>query len=333
MRNLFLVTVTYGHRLNLLAQTLASAFREGVAHAIVVNNASDDPVEEHLSKQYGDWVTCVAFCSNTGSANAYKAGMAKAVEMGAEFLFLLDDDNVIGEGALSILIAGYLECAGSIAPDRLSVLACRPDHHADVLAGLGEKRANPKPGSFLGFHLADIPFKFWRRTPWFRLLAARVPMPAMMRMDIAPYSGMLFHVSVLEKHGYPDTRFVLYGDDSEFSFRITHAGGSNILITGAGLTDLETSWNLKEKKDSSFRSWLRGEGDFRVYYAARNGAYFEHFVRPHNRLERNINKKIYLFMLWLEAMRSGRVERFRLILYGIADGESARLGMNPRFIL
>ncbi|TCD47277.1 glycosyltransferase [Chlorobium sp. N1] len=333
IQNLFLVTVTYGHRLDLLMQTLHSAFCEGVAHAVVVNNASEDSIEEYLSVEYGERVTIVSFSSNTGSANAYKAGLARAVELGAEFLFLLDDDNVVDEGALSILVSGYLASVASIGSDRLAVLACRPDHHADVLDGLGQKRSNPKPASFLGFHLVDIPFKFWRRTPLFRLLNNQKRMPVSVRMDVAPYSGMFFSASVLMKHGYPDARFVLYGDDSEFSYRITLAGGSNILMTEARLTDQESSWNLNANNTSSFGAWLHGDGDFRVYYAARNGAYFEHWIRPHNRFVRQINKKTYLFFLWLEAVRSGRLKRFRLIINSIADGEAGRLGMHPDFIL
>jgi len=333
MRNLYLVSVTYGKRVHLLVQTLRSAFREGVEHAIVVNNASGDAVEDILRDEFGDLVTVFSFASNTGSAFAYRFGMIEAVGRGAEYLLLLDDDNTLNAGALLMLVSGYEECSGTCSADSLIVLGSRPDHHADVFEGHAEKRVNPKAESFLGFHFADIPFKIWRRSPWFGFSKGGVTVPAKLQVDSAPYSGMFFHASLLDKHGYPNTRFVLYGDDSEFSYRITLAGGANMLITGAGLTDLESSWNLKDNRASSFGSWLRGEGDFRAYYASRNGAYFEHYVKPHNRIVRRLNKEIYLFLLWIAAARSGRMERYRLILKGIADGEADKLGMNPDYRL
>jgi len=333
MRNLYLVSVTYGNRVHLLVQALRSAFREGVEHAIVVNNASGDPVEDILHSEFGDLLTVFSFSSNTGSALAYRSGMIEAVARGAQYLLLLDDDNTLNSGALAKLVSGYEECSGTFSADSLTVLGSRPDHHADVLEGLAEKRVNPKPESFLGFHFADIPFKIWRRSPWFGFSRKEVTLPEKLQVDIAPYSGMFFHVSVLDKHGYPNPRFVLYGDDSEFSYRITLAGGANMLFTAAGLTDLEPSWNLKDKRGSSFGSWLGGEGDFRAYYASRNGAYFEHFVKPHNRVVRRLNKGIYLFLLWIAAARSGRMERYRLILKGIADGEADTLGINPEYRL
>jgi GT2 family glycosyltransferase len=333
MHPLYLVTVTYASRLHLLLETLRSAFREGVGHAIVVNNAADDPVEEVLRDLFGELVTVATFPSNTGSAFAYSHGMRMAVKEGAEYLLLLDDDNTLDPGSLEMLLAGYRECARSCSCDSLTVLGCRPDHHADVLEGVAENRVNLRAESFLGFHVADIPFKIWRRSPWFRKGPDALRPPERIRVDTAPYSGMFFHVSLLVRHGYPDPGFVLYGDDSEFSYRITLAGGANVLITGAGLTDLESSWNLREKKASSFGSWLRGEGDFRAYYASRNGSYFEHFIRPHNRLVRRLNKELYLVLLWIAAVRSGRMQRYRLIQRGIAEGEAGRLGMSPDFML
>jgi len=59
----------------------------------------------------------------------------------------------------------------------------------------------------------------------------------------------------------------------------------------------------------------------------------EAYVKPHNRIVRRLNKEIYLFLLWIAAARSGRMERYRLILKGIADGEADKLGMNPDYRL
>ena len=105
---------------------------------------------------------------NIGSANGFKEALQVAITDGAEFILLLDDDNALEKGTLNILKEGWHANHGFAADNNRVVLDFRQDHQADVIDGISETRANQRPNSLLCFHILDLPFKFWSRTPWFR---------------------------------------------------------------------------------------------------------------------------------------------------------------------
>ena len=102
-----LVTVTYGRRWNYLLQSLQSAFREGIDSAVVVNNASNDAISDLCTLEFGEKVSVISLVSNTGSANGYNVGMKMALDKGAQYILLLDDDNVLELRALHVMMIAY----------------------------------------------------------------------------------------------------------------------------------------------------------------------------------------------------------------------------------
>lgn len=327
------VTVTYGNRASQLIQSLESAFHEGVDLAVVVDNGSQNDVASILAQKFFDRVKVIQMGINTGSAQGFAEGLKTAFNDGAEFILMLDDDNVLEAKALKTLKQGWQNNLVGNKQADLITLGFRPDHQADVAEGLSTNRMNPHPDSFFGFHIVDIPFKIWRRTPWFRRKSAMKMLPSKVLMTVAPYSGMFFHRSFLAKYGYPNPDFVLYGDDTEFSYRVTRAGGSIWLLTEARLSDLETSWSVKKRFNFIFDGFLLGEGDYRAYYCARNQAYFEEHCRKHRRSIRNINRLVFLFILKMIALKHGKLKRFKILLEAIKNGESAILGIHRNYLL
>lgn len=142
---------------------------------------------------------------------------------------------------------------------------------------------------------------------------------------------MYFHRSVLERHGLPDETFLLYADDTDFSFRLTRAGGAIILVAAAQLRDLEDSWNGKARFSDTFDALLLGEGDARAFYSTRNNACFEHRHYRAHPLIRWTNRAIYLSALRWRASMLGRQARFDLLMSAIRDGEAGQLGQHPQF--
>jgi GT2 family glycosyltransferase len=138
---------------------------------------------------------------------------------------------------------------------------------------------------------------------------------------------------VAEAIGLPRADFVLYADDNEFTYRLTHGGGSILLVTGALIEDLESSWNIKNRSSSSFGSLLGGPADFRVYYGIRNQAYFEAYCMPNDRRIFWLNRMVYLLMLYVLSRFTGRLSRYRLIVEAVRDGLAGRLGTHRRFPL
>lgn len=326
------VTVTYGERRALLRQVLDALPAQGVSRAVVVDNGAHWPVKDELAAAYGDFVDVVEMGRNTGSAAGFGAGIRRALETGAEFIWLLDDDNRPAPDCLAALRSAYQDLRGQHAADLLAVLAFRPEHQADVAAGVPLRYVNPRRNSFRGFHVLDIPYKFWRRTPWGRP-SASVGLPARVDLVIAPYSGLFFHRAMAERFGLPRADFVLYADDTEFTYRLTHAGGRIALITTAPIEDMESSWNVRQHQGSSFGVLLGQGSDMRVYYGTRNGVYFDAHCRAHDRLMFTLNRWVYMAALAALAGTGGQRARLKLIQKAVRDGLAGRLGMQARFPL
>ena len=326
----FVVTVTYGDRQSFLQEVLAGLAGQGVAGAVVVDNGAHWNVASTLAAQYGTFVDVVDMGRNAGSAGGYAAGIQRAYDLGAEFIWLLDDDNLPADGCLAQLMKAYADELGTTPRCRLAVLAFRPDHQADVAAGVPAQYINARRDSFCGFHVLDIPYKLWRRTSWGRPNAM---VPVRVRLDIAPYSGLLLHRELVQNIGVPDERLVLYADDTEYSWRITAGGGRIVLVTSARLDDLEQSWGIKARYPNSFIAWLCGGTDFRAYYGMRNQTYVDYCVRSRRTLIVGLNYLVYRWGLWFCARRDGRLARYTLLHKAMARGRTARLGVASEFPL
>lgn len=329
-----LVTVTYGRRWHLLRECLAAARQEGVTHAVVVDNGAQEDITTLATREFGEFVQVVRMGRNSGSAGGFKAGLAAARDSGLAFVFMLDDDNRPEPGTIESLRRAHVEASARGVPrDLLAMLAFRAGRQADVSAGVPASGMSAHASAFFGFRLMDLPFKLFRRTPMGRRWIAQRVAPPSVTVAIAPYSGLFFHRDVLARHGLPDERFVLYADDTEFSYRITQAGGEIHLVRDARLTDMEASWAVGRSFKSTFDALLLGDGDFRAFYSTRNNAYFEHWCASKGNWQRAINRALYLGVLRIRAAMLGRGERFRLLMAAIRDGEAQRLGVDPRFPL
>jgi GT2 family glycosyltransferase len=329
-RKVVAVLATYLDRSTMLEAVLDRLRDEGVTQAVVVDNGGTWPVAEHLAARFGGFVDVVAMGGNRGCALGYARGIERALELYADMIWLLDDDNRPTLGSLAALTAVWQAESAQLGSDRLVVTAVREEHHADVLAGVPEQHLKIRWNSFGGFHLRDLGYKLWRRTPFGRPSGQA---PATTRVDVTPYGGALFHKSLVERFGLPFLDFYQYGDDTEFMWRVTRAGGRIIVVTAAQIEDLEASWNPTVQMSNRFRGLVAGSSKFRTYYSARNAAYFESRFRLNNRLMFGINRFIYLQLISFYARRNGHPERYQLIRNAIADGEAGRLSVNPSYKL
>lgn len=324
------VLATYQDRSTMLEAVLERLQSEGVARAVVIDNGATWPLAGRLTARFGDFVDVVAMGGNCGCALGYARGMERALELDADMVWLLDDDNRPTPGSRAALVAAWQKELGEVTAERLVVTAVRDEHHADVLAGVPERHLKTRWNSFGGFHLRDLGYKLWRRTPFGRPSGS---VPATARVDVTPYGGSLFDRAVVERFGLPLLDFYQYGDDTEYMWRITRAGGRILVVTAARIEDLEVSWNPTVQLANRFRGLVAGSSTFRTYYSTRNAAYFESRFRCHNRVMFRLNRLAYLALVFFYARRSGHPQRYALIREAIADGEAGRLSINPRYQL
>lgn len=324
------VTVTYGDRLPYLQQLVERAlgFAE-ISDIVVVSNASTAPLTE-LAARWPGRVRLIELHENTGSANGYAVALKAALEGGADYIWMMDDDNAPTTAAVSILHRELARLIVLLGADRVAVLGYRATQQADIAQGVPARYIRQPRSSYFGFHIAQLPYKVWRRLPWGKRPGKP---PVSISLPFAPYGGMLAHRSLYERIGLPLKELVLYVDDTEYTRRITASGGRLFLFTEAVIDELEQSWNTKERTSNIYESFLLGESDFRAYYTARNQAWFDKNIWADSSWMHRLNRAVFFILLRLVARLRNSPQRLALIEQAIHDGEHGALGMSKAFPL
>lgn len=327
--NVVVVIVTYGNRWTPLSRVLAALLANDppIAEIVVVDNGSPEPVTDRATA-LDPRIHVVRLASNTGSAAGFRAGIDTAHRRaGGEMIWLLDDDNRPAPGALRELLECYAALGG--VPEN-TVAGIRPDLREFVLAAGGFMRIRVPPDSFLGFHVGLVPEKALRR-----LRVRGAPATAVrnrerrVEVQYAPYGGLLFHRSWVDRIGLPREDFYLYGDDYEYTSRIAGHGGRIVLCPAAVIEDLEQSWHRKASRAHVY--FDREASLHRLYYSIRNGVFLERSRFVRSRLLYGLNRVVFLAGLAAHSLAVDRdprltFGRLRLLRRAMADGDHGRLG-------
>jgi GT2 family glycosyltransferase len=307
-----------------------------VDRIIVVENSPVASVALRVAEAGFRKVIVVKSGLNAGSAGGFKLGLEEAKTYHPTWIWLLDDDNLPESTALETLLNAATGLANTATGLAESARACtafaalRPALHADLVAGAEVRRCYPPHSSFCGFHVADLPRKVWRRVKRRRTRGGHLP--ARIAVPYVPYGGLFFSSSLLDEIGMPNEALILYADDTEFSHRITKAGGCIWLLRDAKVSELEQSWSSKAS-GSSFERWLKSGSDLQVFYGARNRAYFDRNTWLRSRTMYAINRLTYLALLRMFALRTRTGARYRLFHRAVSLGEQGHLGMSKQYPL
>ncbi|MEU6641314.1 glycosyltransferase family 2 protein [Saccharomonospora sp. NPDC046836] len=279
------------HRRDLLADSLKviEAQTRPVDHLIVVDNGPDQSARE-VVEAYSLPVTYLPSHRNLGGAGGFALGMLHALALGAEWVWLADDDGrPADENVLAILLdeaqqRGLAEVSPVVAsidaPDRLAFPLRR---------GLTWKRSSAELGTDFLPGIASL------------------------------MNGALFRASTLEVTGVPDLRLFFRGDEVELHRRLVRSG----LPFG---TTLRTTY-LHPNGSDEFKPMLGGrfhaqdpENDVKRYYTYRNRGYLlsQPGMRKIGALEVlrfglyfvGVKRDPKAFLQWLRLVRQGRKERF-----------------------
>jgi GT2 family glycosyltransferase len=313
------VTVTYGDRFELLqavAKRLLADVR--IARWVIVANGVVPSLARKIEAIDARVIGC-GFPNNAGSAPAYALGIKAAIECDADWVWLLDDDNLPAPNALERLLAAHQALSQDDSPAAgIAVCGYRDHIHGPQL------RDGPRaPSSFLGFHLRTPFRRLFRRGPALPERPARA-----LAVALAPYGGLLLPRALIARAGLPDPRFVLYADDTEYTDRIIRCGGKLYVIRDAVIDDLLPSW---QGGSSLLRAWLDEPDSARVFYGARNEAWFDCHRLAKNPWLYRVHRVIYFAAWWLLSRREPRRTRFALLREAVRAGEADVLGPDPRF--
>jgi len=320
------VILTYSDRWQLLKETLSAALAQGAGRAIVVDNCSARDIAGLAGAEFGNAVLVLRSDRNMGSSAGYGLGMKTASQLpGAELILLLDDDNKPQPGCLENLCAAFNEKAGAESLDNFALLAFRDNcpPSADTIIY----------STFLLFHLRGLAAQVKRQIPFLRQSAVKLAC-RWQRVPWTTYGGFFFHRGILKRHGLPDARFVLYADDLEYTYRITAAGGGIYFIPEAQIVHTGVSWDKKVPDKFARRLFVLLKGsDYRIFYQLRNLAYFDSHFLCRSRIMREINRAVYLGLLSVLGLCTGKLKRLRLVWKAVHRGEQGLLGESPDFPL
>jgi len=319
------LTVTYGDRWKFLSQIIERLLKyEVIDNIIIFNNASTYNVTQKAAGFNDSRITVINSTKNLGSAGGYKAAIKYAFEnTKSDFFFLLDDDNLPRENVIPDLLQQWGVTAG--ANNKKALFCLREDRvqHIKITQGENPYRYYLMPNNFLGFSILRV-FKNQVNKLLDKFNKKQVTaQPAV--IPYAPYGGMFMYRKLIADIGYPDDKFYLYVDDSEYTYRITQNGGKIWIVPHCGIVDIDKSQGIGYKP-KFLHSVLLDQWNFRIYYHVRNRVYFYSSVAIKNKLIFRLNKSIYLVFLYLISIFSAKQGEYKKLLTAVNDGLKGNLG-------
>ncbi len=317
-RPVWVVTVTYGCRTHLLGQVLERIAILKIGGVIVVDNASTDDLTALLSN-LSNYLKVHHLRSdiNLGSAGGYALGLKKAMSIPeCQFIWLLDDDNLPSTDTLKRILAFYLALG---EPENCGFVANRGNWWGEHVACRG-RPYRMEHNSFQSFHFKRIP-DLWRGL--FRRAkdepSLRYPIA---RIEVAPYGGLFLPKTVIQCVGYPNETYFLYGDDAEYTYRMTRSGINLFYCHDVKISDLEFS---KHRVDINITAFFSPHASpEKIHFSVRNKARLEEMLVS-NKAIWIFNAIVYiicLLMAGLISTRGSRIlwQRMALIINAVQEG-------------
>jgi rhamnopyranosyl-N-acetylglucosaminyl-diphospho-decaprenol beta-1,3/1,4-galactofuranosyltransferase len=237
------VVVTF-NRLELLQRLLERlADVPELAEVIVVDNASTDGTGSWLAAHAHGAVTVHPLATNRGGAGGFHEGLARAVEGGADLVWLMDDDGLPDAGCLATLLEHRdgLDFWGPVVVDEAD-----PGRLVFPIRLPG--------GTRVVHRMADVE-------------AAAVD--GLIRDVVIPFNGVLVTRELVERIGTPREEFFIWGDDHEYRLRAERAGGRVATVVDACLRHPSVG-NLGTPMMFGRTTYNHTPSDLKHYCMARN---------------------------------------------------------------
>jgi rhamnopyranosyl-N-acetylglucosaminyl-diphospho-decaprenol beta-1,3/1,4-galactofuranosyltransferase len=292
MEKVIAVVVTY-NRKKLLTECITAIRNQThpVDKILVINNGSIDGTEAWLRKQPDiDFITQ----KNTGSAGGFFTGIKKAFKETYNWMWLMDDDGYPKEDALEKLLAAKL--------DDLCLRTCAVINKEDKKSFVW-KTHNFKT-------IDEVKEK-------------------LLKNNIHPFNGTLLHRKIVERVGFPNPRLFLWGDETEYYFRIIKKNGipaytilDSIHYHPAAAFSYKNNWDFHT-------AW-------KMYYYVRNRFYI---MKTQYSFSWPLAICMYIVFLTFYAVsvviyqKTDRIKKLEFILWPAKDALTDNLNVTPSLIL
>jgi GT2 family glycosyltransferase len=251
---IYAIVVNWNLREDTLA-CLRSLFTAGAApgSVILVDNASEDGSVGAIRNEFGDAVRLIETGENLGLAGGINAGLPAAMDGGAEWVFLLNNDTVVEPD----LFDRFDEARR--ADPGVSVWGPRIVYFSD-------------PGRV--WFLAERRFlRTLLSRPVGETALPEGAAPIVVPADFISGCAMLVRRDVFERVGGFDQSLFLFAEEVDFCLRASRAG---FKLAAAPRLGVRHKVSLSTEKDKPGSRFLRIRNQIRVYrrYSSRPGAIF-----------------------------------------------------------
>lgn len=195
------VIVTY-NRLELLKKVVNGLLNQTrkLDKIIIINNLSTDGTLEYLNDLTQKFDNIIFITQpNLGSSGGQFTGSKTACELGYEWIWLMDDD-VVAEP----------KCLENLLQHCKTDLVCVP------------KRITFE-GNIFHNDIKFVNMKNSLKSIWREIVSEKDfenDKNDLIFVDAVTFEGAIFHNSIFEKVGFPEKKFFIYADDTEFSVRL-----------------------------------------------------------------------------------------------------------------
>ncbi len=165
---------------------------------ILVDNGSKDDSLVRFREAY-DQINIIELTENEGFTGGYNAGIRKADEGGADYVFLLNNDTIIDKNSLSLL----LDAGWDISVPKITFY----DSPTTIWAAGARWRSIPPTIKMIGYQKPDGP-EYNSSRP----------------LDYTTGCALLVKKEVFDKILGFDPRYINYMEDYDFSYRAREAG-------------------------------------------------------------------------------------------------------------
>lgn len=191
----YLAAVVTYNRKDLLGKCLEPLIKNNEINVVVVDNHSDDGTVNFLRKIEEKYkkVKVLYQEKNIGGAGGFNIALKYAYENGYSYCWLMDDDTIVSQESFN-----NLKKAKEILDDNFGFLC------STVLY---------KDGNECKMNRFKIYKKFYIESPLLKY--------GLIRVTQATFVSFFINVKIIKEIGYPIKEYFIWGDDMEYSLRIS----------------------------------------------------------------------------------------------------------------
>lgn len=292
MQKSIAVVVTY-NRKQLLSECIQALRNQTkpLDKILVINNGSTDATEQWLHEENDIELINQ---SNCGSAGGFNKGIEWAFVNGYTWIWCMDDDGYPKNDAFENLLKGEDD-------KELRLLNCAVINKEDKKSFVWKTQHYKT--------LSDVDCKLIKGIGH-------------------PFNGTLVHRKIVERVGVPQKRFFLWGDETEYYYRITRKNAIPVYTVGDSVHYHPAS-AFSIKKDWDYAS------AWKMYYYVRN-RFFVHKIKFGNKLLATINYLCFIIAfagIILMFQKTDKIKKLWFMIWPVADAFTNRFDVSPPLIL